>query len=288
MPLTRSTVLRLVVPPSIALSAVAVLGLTGACPLCTHLCSAATTTATRLASVVTVQDAPPAAAPTGTPAPQSPKADTPKADTPKADTPKVEAPKDDAKPAPPQAPVLGPMHAKIYKDLDGNLVDLADAAGKPIVMELWATWCGPCRKQRDLMHTLSKEFPEIVFVAASVDEKGAAVVKDYIAKNPERNPADSKVREVMATPELRQLIRARNASNSIPQVITINRKGEIMDVAVGGQSEQFMRAQMKILARQKAPAGKATTPPAGPPAARDETTPKDAGGSSGAPSRTGA
>ncbi len=169
-------------------------------------------------------------------------------------------------PAPTPAPAQpsaepGPMHGRIYRDLDGAPIDLADAIGKPMVIELWATWCGPCRNQRLLMHRLSEEFTDVVFVAASTDEKGPQVVKDFRAGNPSENPAGSRVRDVMATPELRAIIDRVKKENLIPQTIYVSRKGEIMDVSVGGQNEKFMRALLKNMTRTKPPETKSPTAP---------------------------
>ncbi len=158
------------------------------------------------------------------------------------------------------------MHEAIYKDFDGKAVDLADAAGKPIIMELWATWCGPCRKQRETMHGLSAKHPEIVFVAASVDQAGAGAVRIYLAEH--RSPKGSKVRELMATPELQARIARVNASASIPKVIYINPRGQIVDVSVGIQNAVFMEAMIKNLTKAgtSPPAATPAPPPAAPPA----------------------
>lgn len=228
----RSVLLRLSAAPAIVVTWVATMGLTGSCPLCSSI-----TNACGFASSAYADDsvAPPVATPPATPAPAAAAPAT-----------------DQEKPA----VTLGPMHGAIYKDLEGNSVNLADAAGKPMVIELWATWCGPCRTQRKIMHTMAEEFPDIVFVGASVDEKGAEAVKNYKTKYPAENPENSRVRDVMSTPQLRTLINRVKRENTIPQVIFVSRKGEITDVSVGGQNEKFMRAVLKNMSKVR------TAPPA--------------------------
>lgn len=152
----------------------------------------------------------------------------------------------------PTAP-LGPLHASLFKDLDGKPVSLADSAGKPIVIEMWATWCGPCRKQRASLHRLAKEFPDVVFVAASTDEKGPDVVKAFLAKNPDEKGEESRIRDLMSTPQFRAVVAKVRKENSIPQTVFVSRKGEIADVALGQQDERFMRAVLKNLLKAKAP-----------------------------------
>jgi thiol-disulfide isomerase/thioredoxin len=58
------------------------------------------------------------------------------------------------------------------KDLDGKKVEFKDFQGKVIFLNLWATWCGPCRSEmpaiQKLYENINKE--QIVFVMLSLDE----------------------------------------------------------------------------------------------------------------------
>ncbi len=57
--------------------------------------------------------------------------------------------------------------------MDGKKVHLRDYAGKPVVVNLWATWCLPCKDEMPLMVEAEKVWgPKgIVFIGASLDNK---------------------------------------------------------------------------------------------------------------------
>ena len=57
-------------------------------------------------------------------------------------------------------------------DLDGKEWSLADFRGKYVYIDLWATWCNPCRKEFPYMKELSESFKdaEIVFLGLSTDK----------------------------------------------------------------------------------------------------------------------
>ena len=67
-------------------------------------------------------------------------------------------------------------------DLDGNSVTLFDKKGKIILLNFWATWCPPCRKEMPSMELLHKKFggKDFEIIAVATDVKGAKLVKPFI------------------------------------------------------------------------------------------------------------
>lgn len=68
-------------------------------------------------------------------------------------------------------------------DLEGNRLEMGSLKGKVIFLNLWATWCGPCRAEmpgiQKLYSTLTSS--EIVFVMLAIDKKGDEVkIKKYL------------------------------------------------------------------------------------------------------------
>jgi peroxiredoxin len=68
----------------------------------------------------------------------------------------------------------------------GQTVSLASLKGKVIFLNLWATWCGPCREEMPSMETLYEQFKtnnDFVMLAVSEDTKGKSAVLPYVQKN---------------------------------------------------------------------------------------------------------
>lgn len=66
--------------------------------------------------------------------------------------------------------------------LDGKPVSLADFAGKPVFLNFWATWCGPCVSEMQSIEKAAQAFKDdIVFVAAS--NEPPALIQSYLKKN---------------------------------------------------------------------------------------------------------
>ncbi|WP_164123342.1 MULTISPECIES: TlpA family protein disulfide reductase [Sphingobacterium] len=61
----------------------------------------------------------------------------------------------------------------IYPDINGNAVSLSDFKGKVVVLDVWATWCGPCIAEVPALQKLEKDFErkDVVFMSVSVDAK---------------------------------------------------------------------------------------------------------------------
>ena len=56
-------------------------------------------------------------------------------------------------------------------DLDGNAVQLSDFAGSPIVLNFWASWCGPCRMLSPVVDEVAEERTDVKVGKVNVDEQ---------------------------------------------------------------------------------------------------------------------
>ena len=73
----------------------------------------------------------------------------------------------------------------IAKNIKGETVKLSDFKGKVILLNFWATWCGPCKVEMPSLETLHQRFKSKNFslLAISNDMFGAQIVKPFIKAN---------------------------------------------------------------------------------------------------------
>jgi thiol-disulfide isomerase/thioredoxin len=126
------------------------------------------------------------------------------------------------------------------KDLDGRTVRSSDFKGKVVVLDFWATWCGPCRAEIPGLVALQKEYaPEgLVIVGASVDEGGASTVKQFTEKLSVNYPvvlADEKVQQAFGDIE------------AIPTTFIIDRTGRIVKKDFGFTGKDEFEQEIKPL-----------------------------------------
>ncbi len=67
-------------------------------------------------------------------------------------------------------------------DLNGKVVTLAEKKGKVILLNFWATWCPPCRKEIPSMEMLHKKYggDKFEILAIATDRQGEKLVKPFI------------------------------------------------------------------------------------------------------------
>ena len=74
------------------------------------------------------------------------------------------------------------MPAYSATGLDGSKFDLATKRNKVVLLNLWATWCGPCRYEIPELQALHAKFEPKGFevIGVSVDESGVEPVKQFV------------------------------------------------------------------------------------------------------------
>jgi peroxiredoxin len=112
------------------------------------------------------------------------------------------------------------------KDSNGQTVHLTDYKGKVVLLDFWATWCGPCKVEIPWFIEFEQQFKDRGFavLGVSMDEDGWDAVKPYIE--------DHKINyRVMLGSE--QVSDIYGGLDSLPTTLLIDRQGKIASVHIG-------------------------------------------------------
>jgi thiol-disulfide isomerase/thioredoxin len=68
-----------------------------------------------------------------------------------------------------------------FQEDDGKPYRLSDFRGKVVLLNIWATWCAPCRKEMPALDRLQQKLggPDLQVIALSIDNGGAAAVRRF-------------------------------------------------------------------------------------------------------------
>lgn len=125
--------------------------------------------------------------------------------------------------------VLGSAPAWKLTALDGSAIGSESLKGKVVVVDFWATWCGPCIHEIPGYVALQKKYADrgLVIVGLSVDQKGEAAVNPFAKKMGVNYPlalADS------------EIIEAFGGFEAIPTTFLIDREGKIRHRKTGAMA----------------------------------------------------
>lgn len=114
--------------------------------------------------------------------------------------------------------------------------------GKVVLLNIWATWCGPCKKEIPDLIALSQEMAPrgVMFVGVSVDqhEKRLMMVKNYVEK-----VGVTYINIVDDNPP--KIAEAYGGIRAIPTTMIIDRNGNVVERLVGMRSKAEFKAAIE-------------------------------------------
>lgn len=120
--------------------------------------------------------------------------------------------------------------------IDGTSITLSELQGKPVIINFWATWCGPCVKEMPAFERLKNDFGDKIGILAVNCGDDAQTVKDFVEENGYTFPVvlDEEYSISMLYP-----------TNSIPYTVVLDAEGKVSHISTGALDADTMYERYK-------------------------------------------
>ncbi len=122
-----------------------------------------------------------------------------------------------------------------FETISGKSLSLSDFAGEAMVINLWATWCPPCRRELPLLAKTAQEIPDINFIFAE-QRDAANNVKSYMSRS------GLKIENLVL--DFDGKFGDKYGGNSLPMTIFIDNTGKIAAIHNGLINESQLMANL--------------------------------------------
>lgn len=147
---------------------------------------------------------------------------------------------------PPVSTAIAPEVAALAPDfelrtLTGETVRLRDLRGRPVILNFWATWCPPCRREMPALEVVWQQYNRGDVMVLGVDQgESPAVVEEFI-----RTAAGVSFPLLL---DIDQSVGDAYLVHSMPTTFFIDAEGRIRDIRVGGPMKlEFLNEQVRRL-----------------------------------------
>ena len=115
------------------------------------------------------------------------------------------------------------------KDMDGNEIDLQTFKGKVVLLNFWASWCGPCVTELPHIEKLHRDLKDQGLVTLGVNNEDVEVARAFVKQ---------KGYTFTTLIDDRRKVSIKYGVSSIPQVFIIDREGKVKWQALGYSSDR--------------------------------------------------
>ena len=142
-----------------------------------------------------------------------------------------------AEAAPAKAEGIAALPAITITDLDGKTLSRADLAGRPVLVDLWATWCPPCRATLNWLGDLKRRHGDRVAVVIIAVESPEADVRKFASE------LGVPLVWTMGTPEV---VRAFGDVSAVPTLLMFDAEGKAAGTFYGAPPGLHAEAEAKL------------------------------------------
>ena len=131
-----------------------------------------------------------------------------------------------------------PISPLIFEDFSGNEIDLNDYHGKLVIINFWATWCAPCKKEMPSLDSLyqDNQFKNLEVFAVNMEKPNMTKTKNFFTD------LNIQKLEIFFDPNLNFVKEFK--LRGMPTTILINKKGEEFARIIGEtnfQNKKFVK-----------------------------------------------
>ena len=132
-----------------------------------------------------------------------------------------------------------PVGPFTMKTIDGETLQKSDLLGKVVLVNFWATWCGPCREEIPFLARLTERYPEHLVVIGVSEDAGAI---DMVAAFADQYGVNYPI--VMSTPAIKRVFPGVFA---LPTSFVVDPDGIIVQTHVGLISPVILEQEIRYL-----------------------------------------
>jgi thiol-disulfide isomerase/thioredoxin len=141
-------------------------------------------------------------------------------------------------PPPTKAEIGRPAPNFTLEDLDGRAVSPDQYKGKIVMLEFWATWCGPCRITMPMLEMIQKEYSDIMVLLSINLMEPEDIVRNYVL--------EQDINSIILLDE-QGSVGMKYGAEAIPLQVLLDKKGIVRYIKLGLTPPSRIRAEIENL-----------------------------------------